>query len=453
MFPSFPKIFLLFGTIFGLIMVFLVPPFQSPDEMAHLERSFELSEGKLISANNCVHNLPQNLQTFFENSSFFDVRDKNKDFNFQKTFAKNSTLKINQERTDFVGSSCPYPPFPYLSQIVAVLLGKILHFNLSLIFYLGRILNLFVYLALIYFALKITPGFKKTLALIALAPIALQGATAWSADGFVIGMSFLFIAYVFNLAYNKNILQINKRNIALTILLGILLSLSKLAYFPIIFLYFLIPQEKFKNKKKYFLVFLEIFFSVAIALSVWLYATKNIQVSILAPKEAFHAQLLYVLSHPFIFLFTVFKTIFIDSFYNYFIESYGVLGWYKVNPYFFTAFSYLILIGIIASGEFKKFKKDNLQSGKGIFFLINFGIFFITSLIIFFINYLTFTSKNKIGGDIIIGIQGRYFTPILPFLFFSLPALGSLIRKKYFLWLLILLSLIISTLLIYKKYY
>lgn len=44
-------IFLLLASIFGLLWVLLVPPFQSADEFAHFYRAYEISERNLVTEN------------------------------------------------------------------------------------------------------------------------------------------------------------------------------------------------------------------------------------------------------------------------------------------------------------------------------------------------------------------------------------------------------------------
>ncbi len=46
------RVYLILATISGLIMVFLVPPFQPPDEHPHFFRSYQISRGGLVAERN-----------------------------------------------------------------------------------------------------------------------------------------------------------------------------------------------------------------------------------------------------------------------------------------------------------------------------------------------------------------------------------------------------------------
>ena len=43
------KIFIYLSIIFGMILVFLVPPFQSPDEDSHFKKAYVMSKGQIFS--------------------------------------------------------------------------------------------------------------------------------------------------------------------------------------------------------------------------------------------------------------------------------------------------------------------------------------------------------------------------------------------------------------------
>ena len=44
---SIEKKYLYIALIFGILFVFIVPPFQSPDEDSHFKKAYQVSKGKL----------------------------------------------------------------------------------------------------------------------------------------------------------------------------------------------------------------------------------------------------------------------------------------------------------------------------------------------------------------------------------------------------------------------
>jgi hypothetical protein len=49
--PHPARLFLPFAIVFGLVMTFLTPPFQSPDEPAHFFRAYQVSDFKILPLN------------------------------------------------------------------------------------------------------------------------------------------------------------------------------------------------------------------------------------------------------------------------------------------------------------------------------------------------------------------------------------------------------------------
>lgn len=65
---SIEKFFLLTALIFGILYVFILPPFQSVDEGMHFYRTYQISEGKFLAENvNGItgDELPVSLSNFY----------------------------------------------------------------------------------------------------------------------------------------------------------------------------------------------------------------------------------------------------------------------------------------------------------------------------------------------------------------------------------------------------
>jgi uncharacterized membrane protein len=135
---------------------------------------------------------------------------------------------------------------------------------------MGRLGNLVMYTALIYFAIRKMPFFKTTMAAVALTHIALQLAASFTYDAFVISLCFLFTAIVFDLAYNKERVTV-KDTVALTVLAA-LIAPGKAVYVAVVALGLIIPWKKFGSRKKYVL---NIVFIVTASASMWLAFNQN----------------------------------------------------------------------------------------------------------------------------------------------------------------------------------
>lgn len=66
---SLEKLFVLIALFFGILFVFILPPFQSVDEGMHFFRTYQISEGKFISQNiegAVGDEIPASLSKFYE---------------------------------------------------------------------------------------------------------------------------------------------------------------------------------------------------------------------------------------------------------------------------------------------------------------------------------------------------------------------------------------------------
>ena len=81
-------------------------------------------------------------------------------------------------------------------------------------------------------------------------PIIIEGFTSLSPDAMTISVSFLFIAYVFNLKFNPDIKKINLKHKVILAILSIIIALCKIVYIPLVGLLMLLQKEKFKSTKQ-----------------------------------------------------------------------------------------------------------------------------------------------------------------------------------------------------------
>src|SRR4030095_2970885 len=180
------KTFFFLSLIFGFLFLTLTPPFQVPDENVHFFRAYQFSEGNLFGGI-----LPKSLTittSKFEYLPFHPERKVKPEVIF-------SLLRLPLEshvKSDYFRNNLS--PIAYLPQVIGIELGRIFDLSPLLLMYFGRTVNLFVWIFLIFTAIKTTPIFKWLFCLLALSPMALFQAASLSKDSFTIGASFLVIA-------------------------------------------------------------------------------------------------------------------------------------------------------------------------------------------------------------------------------------------------------------------
>lgn len=226
---------------------------------------------------------------------------------------------------------------------------------------------------------------------------------------------------------------------------------AKSGYYFLSLLYFLIPREKIaKDKKKYFLYtfiyFLLCIISLVVYIKVFSASTLTDFKSNISPIEQFK----YILENPLSFLLVIKNTLG-GNIYFYIGSFIGHFGWldYSISPITYLLFilSWVLLIGQISKGkDYKKLSSRTLILGLSIFLTVGF---------IFGSIYLTW---NPVGNTSIVGIQGRYFLILFPFLMLFAIYFMKLFESKKLLRTILLFLFIFYVLfelsyVIYKRYY
>jgi uncharacterized membrane protein len=358
-------------------------------------------------------------------------------------------LPLNSDKKLFAEfpNTALYAPFPYIPQASGIALGKILNFSPLILVYMGRIFNLSAWIFLIYLAIKNTPVSKWLFFLLALTPMSLFQASSLSVDAFTNGIAFLLIALFLLYSFDEA-KAIKRVDILIIFLLSLLLSLSKQVYFLIIFLFLLIPVKKFGTKKKYFITFALLCLLSITALALWSSLAKEIYVPYpVRPLAEPDEQILFIFGHPLQYT-KIFINTFIHEGVNYLKQFVGRLGWIDTKLPDLLIFSYLLILMFVAIVDNQKriaiHYKEKILMAMVIFLTIT-----LTSTMM----YITWTA---VGGNIIEGIQGRYFIPVAPLfflLFYNKKFSFKIHRLDLVIILCSLLTLSLTLFVLFKRYY
>lgn len=397
--------------IYGMFILFF-PLFTAHDELYHWFRAYEISEGNMLSDINegkALTKLPYAVSEV-HNKEYYEIN--------YRTLKNTIDAKLVEDNRAYHDMSAValYSPVQYMPQSIGIFIARLFTDRMLIMAYMGRAMNALFAIVLIYFSIKIIPFGKRLLFTIAFLPIAIEGFTSLSADAITISISMFLISYILSIIYDKNHRKITKKDYIIILISSIILSLCKIVYIPLVLLPFLIPMKKFKNKKEY------IIFTITIALIsiscnlIWLkiaskylnlYSQGKVAVSTAKLNPA--GQVKNVLTHPFNYLSMLIYTFF-TNFKSYIMSMLGDnLGWGEViNPLSIVPIAYLSLLTINSVFDKNANKKLDLKNNImfGFISLCVIGLIF-TSL------YVQFTPP---GSKTILGVQGRYFIPVLPLL-------------------------------------
>lgn len=135
----------------------------------------------------------------------------------------------------------------YIPSAIALWIGRALHLPYTIIFYLGCLANLILYITLCYFSIKKVKSGKMIVVVVSLMTTAFFLAARYSYDTWVTGFYILGMAYFLAAMQRKQALC----NREMVVMWGAFFfgSFAKTIYFPIMACLLLIPVCKFKTPK------------------------------------------------------------------------------------------------------------------------------------------------------------------------------------------------------------
>ena len=392
-------IFIIFAFIFGVVFMFFTPPYKVPDESSHLLRACEVADGIFYNKTPA-----QNVEC---------------DKYIQKQFSLIRPAEVYQVTG--------YPPVLYAFSALGLNAGKL--WGGAVMFYLGRIFNLLMWIALIAVAIRITPVFKYQFLFAALLPMSVYVGMSLSADAFNNAFSFLFFAYLFKLIYDKKDLE--RQDYILLVLMSLLRAFTKGAIYPI-FLFFFLPIKKHKY------LFSILCLGLAFALMSW-WAAINLPFYNPQASPELHRYLL--LHNPFDFVLLYIKALIHNCFY-YIRGCIGILGLLDVR---FALPVYIITMLVFFSSFFflPEKKVSNPQR------ILSLAVLFMFLTMLHCVLYITWTPA---GTYKISGFQGRYLISILPFIFLIFAQNKDYVSEKFQKYYKIFLIIFIFLLLLYASW-
>lgn len=435
--------------VLGFLFIFLIPPFQKPDEPIHYQRMIAVvSSVKAFnfSGNSYIYKdeyeLPKNM---FDGVISGDYKNKfPKSLYLSELFKKNSFVVDNTKSIPIDWSHF----FSYLPGIVGYfLLGS--YFPL-LGFYFARISFFLFFIACIWWSLKNTKGrFRYLIYMYCCIPMVWLQITAISYDAVLFGLVPIIFTLILKFFSEK---KLNFKDLIIFVLFLFWASVSKPGNEIFMILVFLFPFKKlFPTISKWRLFLLNIFLFV---MCIGFFGLRTLKTGVVSSEidinQSIQKKLL--LTSPDYVLSTTLNTLLDRDKAVFYIGSFfGNFGWLDYNlslPAYFLIFTVILLVGI---NYFKGEQKSILSFGQ-IFFIL----FFV--LLVLGISFGSmFLIWTPAAFPVIEGVQGRYFLPVFIFLLFALFELFlKFDREKMKKFLLVSSLLVIFTSIgvtTYKRYY
>ena len=412
------KVYFVFMIAFGIVLTFVTPIYHVPDEMNHIARAYQISEGGFFSlVDEKTKTFVADAPTAFSFSEYFKNKDTTGKFLPTDVKAALDTPFDTKSRVFFpIPNTGDYAPLIYMPQALGAVISRNLGMSAGSIFYSMRLFAVVFVAFSVALAIKILPQKRMLIFLLAAMPMFAFQCAAISSDAFLFGSTVLISAYPFSLTLGNTRLGVS--DIVLLLLVTIVLALSKQVYGVILLIYLLIPTRRMGSKKYFFGFF--VFLVAVYMLTVGLWYVGSAQGYEIAHQtnpdgsSDVAAQLNFVLSEPMTYLgvlLETFKRCGKDH-----LESFvGVLGWLNVflPKNFWAIYLFLLFISAI-------FGKLSLTLAKRM--VLIFGTI-LSVTVIYLYEYLFWT---PVHNDIVIAIQGRYFIPLGVMFFCSMSLFNKL---------------------------
>jgi len=407
-------VFLCITTFFGILSVISMPILGAPDENQHFQVEYAIFSSHKAASQDLV--LSESIvQSYVKNgySGLFT----------NKTSAQNDGVGVNTGSRVFdKRTSASIKDLFRLPQALGIAVGRIIYPSIGSMVLTGRIFNLAVYIAILYFIIKKVKYGKWAFLFIACLPMMIQQAASLSYDSNNLLIIFAWVAYIINTFSWKS--TITRRQIILGLGLIGLLMLSKPSNVFLLALLLVLPSTLVTNttiyKKvrghKYWLSIRNIAITLFI---ISVFVAGYIMGQKLLAGQAFHPRRLFdVLLNTYI---RGDNLALIDVVVN------GMIGFFSNFYYHLPMWSVVIAFVVL----FIALLHEKFPNVSKRFAAIS-GLLFFGSILIISVGmyYAWAIQPVRLGpnANVTDGIQGRYFTPLLILLFPMFAYLQKYIR-------------------------
>lgn len=382
----------------GILYCIANPLGKIPDEHQHARRAYAISKGIFFAETN-----EDETPIAMFNTKIHELVTKTTS-SYEEAFNRVMAEETDEE-IELTYSMATYAPICHMPQAFGMFIIRIFGGGISVQCYAARITNMLLAIFLIYMAIKVIPFKKQIVLFLGLLPLTISEFASMSSDALTISSCMLYISYILYLKYDASKTNINKKDIVILVTLSILVSLLKIVYVPLCLLLFTLPKEKFPSiKLKNIVVCGTVIGSIVLNI-IWLRYASGFLNEVNPGVDA-AGQVKYILSHPLSYCLILFRTIHIYN-QTFLMSLCGEgLGAYNVQASVLFTFPCLIIFAMLF------FVKDDTNRKEFDVFtkLIYLVIFVVIVLLVYTSLYVAWTPCEN---SLILGVQSRYFLPVL----------------------------------------
>lgn len=303
----------------------------------------------------------------------------------------------------------------YVHTAVTAKLLNMLNVPFFTAFVLVKMVNLLLYVVLIWMAIRIVPTHKLLMTVLALMPTPMYMACAYSYDPMVIGCIFLGTAVMLREYYEPE-KKLNWKRIALLCGAMVIGCCSKAVYIPLLLAALFLPESKFSSKKQrkiFRIVIVVVFLAMMSTFVLPAVFSSNRAGDSRGGNTNVTEQLKLIFTHLFGYIQVFFSNVWAAlPDYLFGRESMAHLAYSGYLP---SAALTGILAFTVAFTDKKAVCPDKGKKALRNFKLASLVCIFMVIGLIWTALYLSFT---EVGMTAIAGVQGRYYLPFFFLLFY-----------------------------------
>lgn len=409
------KIFIPVSILLGCVYLFVVPVLGTFDEQVHLENI--LYHTSLIFEDDIQEDIDNDAEhlSFITRKEYVDYLMILKDWApSPQKYVKYENLGENcfnaEEKAEFqLTTSILSPSYLYLPQIVGATIAYVFNCNLFTLVFIAALSNLLFYVIIISYSIKQIPFGKEMFFLLAICPSAIKSAASLSYDGFINCLAFLLISYIIKMVYSE---KIDRKDLLIAAVIFVVLSPCKLVYIFMGFFFFMLPIRQ-KAGKGYFKEILCIGLGAALMLVVVQFNNirslmNRSQGVVMSPFGEESYSYLDIIRQPKaiikLFVFTITRDLG-----DIVAKAFARIQYIEYPLFLIMGLVCCIIMVLFYSKKIIFTRKNKIVSVGTIFIVVS----------ALFTSAIAWTKKTSIS---LMGVQGRYFIPILPICFLLLKS-------------------------------
>lgn len=411
----------------GLLFSLLLPPLSGPDESTHYATIYRYSN--ILMGKASILQKPRQKTLGFV---YYDTEYRAEDAEliesfaaigtdqaalYEQVFGQDPFEKREAQEVTKTYTSVSYTVIGYLPAILGLTIGRLIRLGASATVYLARSFNLLAAAALMSRSIRRAPFGGKLILSIALFPMTLHLMGTLSPDGILLAIAFSAYMEFTRLVQSER--RLSLRDMIPFSSCCAMASLLKGYCAPLCLVALLIPPSRYQKKYQYVPAALMAVLFTAVALVIGNY--DAIAGVVGGTGEAYHGAaytLSDVLREPLRFLAMFVRSVFCDlPMLALTMPGYSLAAFSVQLPSYWFALAYLALAFLAALPE-RGDPDTNLFGG---WFLIPIALLALIPAYGAMLLWWT-----PIGSERIVGVQGRYFLPVLPF---ALTALRKIPKR------------------------